>query len=836
MKKFIKIEHIPGITWNESIHYGNSESGFWLFDKVENELQFFNSSYNQKKKFKLDKELKDIFILEENILGIGKDGTRLGLWEIDDNSEVRVIAKTDIKSDSCIVSAELVGDKLVLLDKNYSLIRVYDKELNDIKTVGSRLGYFRDYSYIGRIGFEMPEDLVKIASELLIADSGNNRIVVLSESFQPVKAVILPEAPYKILFYNGDIGGVLDYKNTIMLFSVNEGFLGSYDLDFMPDVYNMKSIGGVRCIVASEEGVFCSVKSAVMNKEELIREGGQSIAWLRFLLNSNVDAAAEYASDKGGEVLLEYLKNGGKWGLTGEVAKDYIMKSTSKAFKTVDTTLLELFKECHDFIVMYKSVPSYGDEEAAHIAKERIGARGIAKIKSIRGAFDSLALYNKLSGNCGLDFEKEFSRMFAGKFDCYSEDYKEYKDLIEKSLENLQEETLVKALAGFWIMREMMRTVFTDQRVEFDPAIPDEYLFTILRNFYYNLALIFYKKGKYKQFIFFCEKELEMYVEKESIFVEYIKRLILIKEYDRALELFERKPVQDKQNMNFLLSRIYKEKGDHNRAFKHLKRELDLFVHRHELLPELIKYNKMNREDVTHCIDSLMNSSVNDIDANLNIAKAFLSIGDFKNMDLFLDRELELYPENERAVSVKIERLIDSKAGKDEIKRLVDNIEETAADSELVKAAAYFYLEEYRQSFSSFSKFVVNSKQEGKVRLSLYLLGSLNYLEYNTDLREELDKLKEECSHQAVIRDIDLFIEFTENHKKAVTFDEVMQYAEMKYLVSNSCDELAFAYLYNEAEALIRNGNSERVLIILEELLRYMPGNSKVFGLLDKLL
>jgi hypothetical protein len=194
--------------------------------------------------------------------------------EFDQNETVIITGcyEVPLKTGSVISAAAKFNHGYLLLDKGHSMIRIYDKDFNEEKTIGSRMGYVLEYEdqEKQRLGFELPEDMAVNGNRVIVSDSGNKRLVVMDQQWQLEKIIKLPEFPYKILYWNDDQLVVSDFDRSLMFSSLTYGFVHQqeidYPVDFFPSVYRQNQ---PHSLVGSEKDELVELSFPDVSRESI---------------------------------------------------------------------------------------------------------------------------------------------------------------------------------------------------------------------------------------------------------------------------------------------------------------------------------------------------------------------------------------------------------------------------------------------------------------------------------------------------------------------------------------------------------------------------------------
>lgn len=733
---------------------------------------------------------------------------------------------------SIIAAAAANDNHYFLLDKGLCFIRVYDKERKEIKTVGSRMGYRCGEPEPGkqRLGFEFPEDMILHRDRILVSDSGNKRLVVLDNNWKLEKVIPLPEFPYKFIFCDRDRVVVSDFDRSVMTVSLQYGFITMTDLDFPVD-FSTAFCYGQTCRVAGEN---TGARENEVNEQWLLempgiddvtlaREAGNFPALMRIMLAENRFPEAREIALNHEELLPEFAHLAGQK-IDAEI-ENRLTAYTEKTIHSVESenesSKEEIAKLSFEFIKKYKAIPNSGDTEAANIDKEIIRRRMFMKLKDFRSRLKQIvALKNTLQEITGLPKPlKVLADFLEKRSGAVKQGVENNLKGIEENLRTFNEPDILNFIVHYWLFSEEQRILIGEPGKEDEKPFGDQFLLAILNDFYYTIAELFLNRHKIEQYISFSDREVSMYPDKMHIFKRFLNKLIHLGKYDDVLRMLKKFPDPNKEDVNYFYYRVYLEKGDADNAFIHLKKELDLYSHRVDLIPELIQLNKLPPDQVKHYIDGILEKSPQTIDMHLYAARSFQKIGNDEQAEFYVDRELELFPENKAAVLLKHDLF------NNHIPPISSNLDPASS--------TYF-----RKTWETFKTFMKLHRDETTALQIISFFTLLNFLPRENQGLKEIAALKEAVMFAAYKKELMAYLSFLK-HCRGVTTEEeeaVEKYAPVVYLSAYSTGWLAYDYFFEEARRLAAAGQYEAMFPLIENILKYNPGDGEVFKFLDTLL
>lgn len=713
--------------------------------------------------------------------------------------------KDKVFSDSNIVAYAVNGKEIILLDKEYSLLRVFDIKSDTNKTIGSRLGFISN-KIMGRIGFEFPEDLLITNDMLIISDSGNNRLQILSKEYELIKNIPLPDSPYKIIYNKDDLIIVSDFFRSVFFISLKYGYIGKLKLQEFID-FSTIIIDKETSSVKDENGINYDFVFKTSNVYEITEyfDNKKILMDLLFEKNDNRDEIRSLIVNDN-NLILDYIDKTGD-SVFDKIISEYIKETIDTVFSNDSIIIKDIENLSLEYLYIYKILNSRGDQESGSLIKEQKIFQVFEKIKLRRAKFEEILKIKKyvnknkfLSELCE---EKLSLRQTEIEFKTKNAFFK-----IESEIDKLEDEDLLKTITIYWLFYDEIKILFPDLRktnLEI-PVLTNVFYNQILKDFYFNMSKLFLKSNQLEQFYSYAEKELVLYSDKISIMFKYTDILIAQNNFERASNVLDRSVDKNKENLNHRYYRIYKGKNEPKKAFAYLKKELELFPHKKELIPELLSFNLLSKDDLSILINDLGENGEQVIDTNLNTAMALIEIGNENKGEYFLNKELELFPENKKALLIKMKRMLKQipNISEDEsvfnFKILINFLNTISDETNILELVNYF----------SVLNFIPSSKN------NLDKLNNLN-----------IDILPESFKHQ-----IETFLSFVKYIK-----EEKMEKNDIEiYLVENSTSFIAFKHCFMKAKRYINEGKEDKGLELIEKILKYNPGNQEIFSYLNSLI
>ncbi|MCP5048253.1 MAG: hypothetical protein GY940_13860, partial [bacterium] len=742
----------------------------------------------------------------------------------DNNNSISLSNPTDfpLEPGSIITAAAIVEKEYRLLDKGHSMIRILTHDFRETQTIGSRMGYIPEYAdeKNQRLGFEFPEDMAvsKDGSRIIVSDSGNKRLVLITAHKQPhpqwktEKVIHLPQYPFKIIGWDEKDDRIIvsDFDRSLMTISLRHGFVCTEEsdepLNFFP-VINYDNYDEETRItyVGSERNEVTELTLPETSLDAIAEKTGNFDVLMKFRMDQDRLDDAHQLVNAHPELLPGYMKytsNDDDY-FNGQL-KDYVNQTFTTVTEENETLYETIFTLAHQFMIKYKSLPDSEDIEAANIDKENIRHKMFLKLKRYRNRLNELTELKGIVRNSP-PVEQVLKELLAGRFVHIKHELPARLQDIEDYLLNYSELELLKAIIHYWLLAEEEDLVFKERGLKYAKPFGTKFILEILNDFYYNIAHLFFERNKVEQYISFADREITMHPDKISIFNTFNRQLIRLGKYDDVLRMLNKVPDRNKENVNYLYYRVYLGKEDKEKAFSHLKQELALYPHRVNLIPELIELDQLNREETQHYINTLLTKSGQSIDLYFNAAKAFRNIGDYGQAELYVDQELELFPENKHAFLLKAQLFSRHAPG---------------------SMDTYYY----RKCWDMFKTFIRLNRDEETATRVMAFFSVLNYLETGSENIQDLIALKDSIPDELYKKEFTVYLSFLVHYLKkeanAQWAGKIERFERRAYLSAYSTQQPACDYYLKKAKELSAKGTGEqeKMFELIETILKYNPG------------
>lgn len=771
--------------------------------------------------------------------------------ESSDSIQFKTINRFPLDTGSQIVAAVPWQDKqdnIILLDKNHSMLRVLGPGFNETKTVGSRMGYIcgTGQDKKRRLGFEFPEDLIKIGDRLVVSDSGNKRLVVLDSDLKQESVINLPEFPFRILLTDAEreIVMVSDFNCSVMAVSLAHGFIFNEPLpqsvDFFPSAFiPADPTGASYCLTGTEnkeELQLLRLSLPTASIEEMAVQSGNNRLLMQLYISRGETGAARKLLDAHPELLLDFAREteGSDPSLNPLLSK-HIEESFHRAIQNNDSIKTTVDRLSRNFFDLYKRVPDSDDKEAFSIERENIRHTMFLEIKKFRANLHEI---NALSHTVKHHAKPaaELKKLMDNRFDSIGTQLHEQLKHTENALDKIDEKAALEYLIKYWFLAEEEQVWFRDRDFKYKKLLEDTYILIILDDFYFHLGKLYLKRHNHDLYTRYCDREITMYPDKAGVIDHLVRQLIQLDKYDDVFRLLKKFPDPNRENVNFYYYQVYRRQLDLDNAFLYLKKELDLFPNRYDLIPLLILLDRMSPQDAESYIDRLLVKPVRSIDVYYNAANAFYAIGNYEKSLEYLDKELASFPENQRAIETKLNLLLLMESSPtEEMAVLAASL---TGDSAAIQKSRYFYLiKDYKKSWTFFHLYLKTNFNYVKTPEYIFLLESMGRVPAGSIEPKSIKELESLIRFDQYKKEFQVYLSFLRNNQKLDLEQDIASgletYAAETYLSAYSTRVPAYDFYLGQLQDYEKKNQWEFFNQLAEMMLKYYPGDETLFQLIE---
>jgi len=808
------------------LHAG--ENVFFLFDPSGKEIVQLSSSFEILNRIPLIGILpvKTIDLVMAGDFGLiiadslAKTLFRLELvWTPEGKASIKGAHSFPLNAGSIFAAGAVTRQGIVFLDKGSCMLRIYGENFDRLKTIGSRMGYIDEYDeeLSRRVGFEFPEDMALVGDDIVISDSGNKRLVVLNKEYELKATFALPRFPYKIAAWKDDLLWVSDFDNSVMAVSLRYGFIHTepieYPIDFFLSVFPGKNPGSPlpyfpAAYVGSENSEIIELSFNNEGVETIAQKSGNQEVMMKVCVDSGRYNEARQVVEANGHLLFSYAAYfTDDDGSINSKLENAAVLAFKKSYAENEGLNAQIKKSSLDFIVKYKSIPGCDDAETANIDKENIRHGLFLIIKQYRKNLKTVADCKKSIKNYAGPAQA-LKKLLDERFDAVKNGIlKQIRD-IDDHLRVMDELKLLDAAVDYWLLTEEVEMVFKDRVLDYARLFAGKFLLAILNDFYFYIAELFFLRNDIDRYIAFCDREITMYSDKAHVFTQFCNRLIGLNKTGDVLRMLKKFPDQNRENVNFYYYRVFKSRGDMDRAFAHLKKEVDLYSHRVDLIPALIELNKMTQEETRGYIDRILDKSAHAIDMYLNAANSFKNIGEYDKAESYTDQELELFPENKTAMLLKMELVLRRQG------QIMDE--------------SY-----YRKAWDIFKRFALINKDEPLALKLMPLFSVLNRVSPTLKDIPEWTGLRHKFIFDPYKKELLIYLSFLKYFKDTVIEEGLEKYTEAEYFSAYSTALSVYDYHFEEMKRLKDLQQWDKVFELASRVSVYFPGDEKLIRFLE---
>lgn len=567
-----------------------------------------------------------------------------------------------------IVRAVYLDDRLILLDRGLGLLREWDRQGSEIRTVGRRLSYRAAEAGEGRIGFEFPGDLVRDGETLWVCDTGNRRLVSLNLGLEQTGAIPLADGPCRITGISPDFLTVMGPDGREVLVTKRYGPLGEWppaEVGIDPATPALAADGSVWAIDESGSPLWRPPTVFPALGEALARPGLESVR-LRFLLDhGETGKARQLAREVGSALLSEYWERNGDPEVAGAAA-DVAREVITGCRAGHERLALEIGRRAGEYLAIVRDLPGCAEPEAAQVEREVIGSALQGVVREFQRNLATWRRSAQMLTQAGAGGDGWDGLAVEWRQDC-----QRCREELARVLASDDLRGAGRPLLVYWLAAESLRAV-QGRPLEKLPFTRN--LVQVLSGFHSTLARLAIDLGLPEEtYDRLMEEELARFPDRHWIFFERLNRWIARGRLDEAEAQLARLPGQDSENVHLCWSRLYAKKGDLTQAAAHLKRELELYPTRFELVPELIQLQVLPPIEVDELLAKLTERAKPGRGFWMNVARAKLATGGPHGAQECLDRELDSFPDSQLALLHKLSFLIGEKINKESMRDFLED-------------------------------------------------------------------------------------------------------------------------------------------------------------------
>ncbi len=536
----------------------------------------------------------------------------------------------------------LADDRLLLLDRGLGLLRIWDGEGRETGTVGRRLSGQGAAADPSRVGFEFPEDLLLDNETIWVSDTGNQRLVSLNREFEPMGTIPLPDSPRRFTGKSADFLAVTAPDGREFLVAKKYGLVGEWP----PAV---PAIDPGTPVLAPDGSLLALDEQGGLRQrpplsfpplaEWLARPGLELANLSRLLEEGETTRAGELALACGGEVLLAYRQASGD-ALVAKAAATIAKKAGAECQAEHARLESEIRVVVSQVVTIVRDLVGHPDPETAQVERE-------VAAHALKGAIvrfqDNLAAWRRAAA-----ILEELAGAGWGELpDRWRRECETSRQELARVLAAYDLPAAEKPFVTWWLAAESLRAV-PGGPIETLPF--DRNLVLTLDGYFSTLARLALHLGLDQEvYDRLIEEELARFPDRDWLIFERLGHWIERGKFESVERQLNHLANQDRENVHLYWSRLLAKQGKTTEAAAHLKRELELYPTRAELVPELVRLGVMQQGEIDNLLMEVTTRGKPDKGFWLGIAQAYLAVRRSTSAIECFEREITLFPENHAA-------------------------------------------------------------------------------------------------------------------------------------------------------------------------------------------
>jgi len=523
-----------------------------------------------------------------------------------------------------------------LLNRSHSQLVYMTSEGVVKRRLGTRLGVSSEK----RLGFEWPNDALfsHDGRHVLLADSGNNRLVRLdtqTDSFFPMSLPIHPA----FILYDGPEGWLIsDGVNDLLWGSDQVGPTRHHSGQKMQCCrilrYDEKMYG------ADETGLWGEI---LVKKPNATIESEIPLARLLLQLEKNEMDLSTLLSGVDLDSLRELLRYNPKKRILLEylVQGDFLLEYQPDPWSGLDELEVDA-KTLHDL-----ASGKVGEINSESSMVERT-VLGYHIRKRYWNLIDAVRKWRLLLEQ--LSQQTSLPDSLLKMNECVAEEarlrIRQVASELRDQTSDLHSEVLLTMMVRYSLARgvlvELGQNLGSDRILVFHRG-----LVGAIEAIDILAADIYLQKGDIARFKTGYEQAILDHPKLTSLPMNYINKLFDIGDLDGIEKRLAAMTNRQQEHLNARLARLYRQRGNMAKAVMHLRKELDLFPNRLELIILLLEITDVDDAELEKRLSRALVGRQGQIDTHNNVGKIYLNRGQTeKALDHFFS-ECELFPENQ---------------------------------------------------------------------------------------------------------------------------------------------------------------------------------------------
>lgn len=524
----------------------------------------------------------------------------------------------------------------VLLNRFMSRLVFLDSSDRITRTLGTRLGVSSEE----RLGFEWPEDACFSPDfqKVLVADSGNDRLLRIDTATGGFLSLELPVSPMYILHDGPEGWLVSDGADALVWGNDKQGPL-ICERDHPLVCCRIIRVNG-SVFSADESGNWgrLAVKMPQLQNHRLFPAARLIVQ----LADSTVQKPQELLSELDLNGLLSIVKYSAK----GAALVAGLSSGQLKPFATDPESLWpELLDHSLSLYLLGKEGKVSHESEQNRIQR---AINGYRLKKCLSGMITELRQWLKL---CTRLTELTGSADHPAT-DILQQITQNARDAVDSIRDNLDGRTevpddreLISMLLRYVIARKVLNALNQDLRVK-PVLVLNRSLVKTLEQFDLLVADLHYQYGDLQRFKELYEWELEAHPNQTNLEEKFLHMLFKVADLDAIEQRLNKSTNQRKQHLNAQLSLLYEKRGDTRKAAQFLRRELDLFPNRLDLLVRLVELDSLDDGELDARLSRALLGRSGQIDTDYHLGRIHLQRGKIREAFLAFLKEAEGNPGN----------------------------------------------------------------------------------------------------------------------------------------------------------------------------------------------
>ncbi len=531
------------------------------------------------------------------------------------------------------------GEYWILVRSQAQLMKINSRG-EVLHRLGSRIGLLSEK----RLGFEWPDDALFRSedSTVLVADSGNDRLVRLNTVTGQFNSFPLPLTP-RFILHDGPDGWLVSDGADSLLWGSD---------DYGPMYHHRGQPMNCCHLIRQGKQIFCADETGCWNTLVVCKPDPEKNSRLRCAdLLQRLEKENSDPTQLLSEIDLPDMRELKRYGGKNSQLMDYMGRVETLRRLRPDPWLVEedLLREAQHLYQLHEDMNNAEDHEFIRVEHAVIGYRLRKQLNEVIHSVQNwYEMVDEMTGK-GVKIDLPDHQVVTGMIEYARNRLVEIKAELNQMIHPFEDSALVGVVVRYTLARKVLEALGKTPGKNGIKML-NRSLIWLIESLDILKGDLYLQRKDIDRFKAAYEASIAKHPDKPSLPMRYIDKLIQIDDLDTVTQRLSLLNNRQQDNLNARLSDVYRRKGDIVKATEHLRKELDLFPHRLDLIVSLLEITPMESEELDRRIRRALIGRRNQIDTHYHLGRIYQLLGEVeKALDCFFT-ECELFPENGKSL------------------------------------------------------------------------------------------------------------------------------------------------------------------------------------------